>query len=78
MNQALQKAREKREEMKAQGIEVERLDPIEKAKRDPKSLRKAINAKCWDCACENRTEIRDCEVKNCPLWNVRPYQPEGV
>lgn len=78
MNHALEKARAKREEMKAQGIEVERLDPIEKAKRNPASLRAAINAKCWDCTCGQRTEIQNCNCYNCPLWNVRPYQRDGV
>lgn len=74
MNKALEKARLKREEMKAQGIEIERLDPIEKAKRNPQSLRAAINAKCWDCAYGQRSKIQNCTCNNCPLWNVRPYQ----
>jgi len=71
---ALEKARAKREEMKAQGVEIERLDPIEKAKRNPQSLRAAINAKCWDCAYGQRSEIQNCNCTNCPLWNVRPYK----
>lgn len=73
-SEALERARQRREEMKAAGVEVERLDPIEKAKRNPQSRRYAINAKCWDCSCGQRAEIRDCAVKACPLYNFRPYQ----
>lgn len=74
---ALEKARAKREEMKAQGVEIERLNPIEKSVKNPKSLRLAINAKCWDCSYGQRAEIAACECKKCPLWNVRPYQKGG-
>ena len=31
--------------------EIEKLDPIQKAKANPKSLRAAINAKCFECSC---------------------------
>lgn len=79
MSTALQKAREKRDEMRAAGIEVERLDPIEKAKRNPQSKALAIKAKCWECVgCgidpNPRAAIRDCQVIKCPLHNVRPFQ----
>jgi hypothetical protein len=77
MSAALEKARQAREAMKAQGVEIERLNPIEKAVKNPKSLRLAINAKCWDCSCGQRAEIAGCECKNCPLWTVRPYQKGG-
>lgn len=70
----LEKAQAKRAEMKAAGVEVQRLSPTEKAARNPKSLRMAINAKCWECSCEQRSEIRDCSITACPLWPVRPYQ----
>jgi hypothetical protein len=74
MNDAIKKAHERRLQMKAEGVEVERLDPIEKAKRNPTSRRLAINAKCWGCSCGQRVEIRECTVTACPLWNFRPYQ----
>lgn len=53
--------------------------PIEKAQENPKSLRLAINAKCFDCmGCgfdgHPANEIRLCEISDCPLWPVRPYQ----
>lgn len=80
MNTALEKARLRREEMKAQGIEIERLDPIEKAKENPTSLRAAINGKCWDCVGARfdpnpRKRIRECTCGDtCTLHPVRPYQ----
>jgi hypothetical protein len=54
-------------------------DPIERTKRNPKSLRAAINAKCWDCQGRDadpspRWRIGNCEIPDCPLYNVRPYQ----
>ena len=71
--------RAKREQMIRDGIEVERLDPIEKARRNPRSLRFAINAKCWDCVGAGadpnpRLRIRECPCSCCPLYPVRPYQ----
>ena len=50
------------------------LNPIEKAKANPKSLRAAINAKCWDCCCGSRTEVTRCLSKDCPLWIQRPWK----
>lgn len=83
LSSALQKAREARQRMADAGEAIERLDPIEKAIKNPKSLRCAINAKCWDCmgaeADPNpRKRIRECPVGgSCPLWPVRPYQAKG-
>lgn len=56
-----------------------RLSPAEKAARNPSSLRMAITAKCFDCvgggADPNpRGAVRDCSVKGCPLYPVRPWQ----
>ncbi len=50
------------------------LDPIEKAKTKPNSLRFAINAKCYDCCCYQKAEISLCTAEDCPLFNLRPYQ----
>jgi hypothetical protein len=38
------------------------------AKRTPI---KAIRAKCLDCACGQFVEVRECPVKECPLWEYR-------
>jgi hypothetical protein len=66
-------------ELREAGIAVHVLDPIEKARRNPKSLRLAITAKCWDCVGAGadprpRANIRDCGVKACSLYPVRPFQ----
>lgn len=55
------------------------FDPIGKARRNPRSMRLAINGKCWDCigggADPNpRKMIRECSVTKCTLWPLRPYQ----
>lgn len=49
MNYALRKAQEAMAAKRAAGEKIVVLDPIEKAKANPTSLRMAINAKCWDC-----------------------------
>ena len=35
------------------------------------SYTSAIKAKCLDCCCGQRTEVRDCEIYNCPLFPYR-------
>lgn len=75
----LDRAREKAAEMRALGVKVERLDPMEKARRKPTSLRLAITAKCWDCQGgasdpAPRARIGACELTRCPLHPVRPWQ----
>lgn len=34
----------------------------------------AVKAKCLDCTCNQRDEVRNCTAVTCPLWIVRPYQ----
>jgi hypothetical protein len=51
-----------------------RLDPIEKSKQNPTSLRFAINARCFDCSGFERLEVTNCEFVNCPLHRHRPWQ----
>ena len=51
------------------------IDPITKAKQNPKSLRFAINAKCYDCSCYQRNEVKHCTATDCSLHGVRPWQP---
>ena len=48
--------------------------PVAKALKHPKSLRAAINAKCYDCAGYSRIEVTRCTVEDCPLWPLRPWQ----
>lgn len=54
-------------------------DPLKRAKLNPKSLRAAVDAKCWECqGCDAdpapRWRIGNCEIPNCPLYSIRPYQ----
>ena len=70
----LEKARIARQRNKELGIKP--LDPIEKSKANPKSLRLAINAKCFDCCCGQKTEVRQCTVESCSLWKLRPWKGE--
>ncbi len=71
MNQALKEYREKVQ----LGLvpKPERLDPIEKAKRNPTSLRFAIRAKCYDCSGFTRADVTDCDMPDCELYNLRPW-----
>lgn len=56
--------------------------PLEILARNPRSLRAAINAKCWDCVGQDadpapRRRIGECGCTSCPLHAVRPYQREA-
>jgi hypothetical protein len=53
------------------------IDPIQKAKKYPKSLRSAINAKCFDCCCGMRNEVILCRASDCPLHHLRPWQKKA-
>ena len=53
--------------------------PLDAVNRDPKSLRKAINCKCWQCEGEYddpnvQWRIGNCTITDCGLYMVRPYQ----
>ncbi|MFZ5653175.1 MAG: hypothetical protein ACOY42_02060 [Pseudomonadota bacterium] len=76
---ALDKALAARRAMRDAGIVTVTLDPVQRAQRNPGSLRLAINGKCWDCvggSCDTapRQRIRDCRIIECTLHPVRPYQ----
>lgn len=80
METALDKARAKKTELKAAGLLV-RQSPIERAKADPFSLRKAITAFCYHCMGGDgepgaRKHVRECTFRNCPLYPVRPWQKD--
>ena len=51
-----------------------RLNPIEKALANPNSRLAAMNAKCFDCCCEQYKEVTLCKAKDCPLWLLRPWK----
>ena len=62
---------------KVQAGEIERtapVSPIEKAKQNPKSLRYAINAMCFDCSGYSKADVKRCHITTCPLHRHRPWQ----
>ena len=70
-----QGAEQYREKLRLGLVEMpRRIDPIEKAKQNPTSLRFAINAKCFDCNGFERPGVRDCDIYDCPLHRHRPWQ----
>lgn len=52
-------------------------NPMDHWREDPNSLRKSINAKCYDCCCGDTNEVKHCTVQTCPLWSIRPYQEKN-
>jgi hypothetical protein len=71
-------ARKVRLERQAAGLPANKL-PDERAAERPKSLRAAINGKCYDCQGKNsdphwKWRIGNCRVVDCTLIPVRPYQ----
>jgi hypothetical protein len=76
----LQKAQLRMQELRAKGeLHIERLDPVEKARRNPKSKTLAIKAHCWECMGagadpNTKQNIRDCGVTTCALHPHRPWQ----
>jgi hypothetical protein len=74
-NKAKEALKEYQRKLKAGEIEKPvRKTPVEKALENPKSLRFALNAKCWDCSGQNRAEVGRCTAKDCPLWHHRPWK----
>lgn len=55
-------------------VRTKPLNPEEKAKVNPNSMKYAIAAKCWDCSCGQREEIKTCGITDCSLYNFRPYK----
>ena len=76
MNDALEKGRQEylRKVRNGEITTRKKLNPMEAAKADPKSRKKAIAAKCFDCCCFQRKEVTLCPAQDCPLWNLRPWQ----
>ena len=75
----LANARKRKAEIIAINGSIQRLNPLEKARQNPKSRKLAINAKCFECEGEDydpgwTTRIRTCIIPNCPLHPLRPYQ----
>jgi hypothetical protein len=75
----LELARQKRAEMAARGEKIVLKNPLEKLAEKPDSLRRAINARCYQCESEDadpgvKWRIGNCRATGCALWSVRPFQ----
>lgn len=72
---ALEAARAARKAKRDSGEADVRRNPEEVWLDDPTSLRKSINAKCYQCnGDENyRNRARYCIIFTCALWPNRPY-----
>ena len=75
--EALNEGLKKYQALRASG-EFKPLNPQEKSEQNPRSLRLAINAKCWDCVCYQRKEVTLCEMTDCSLWALRPWQNKEI
>jgi hypothetical protein len=59
-------------------IAIKTINPIQRARLKPKSLRLAINAQCYDCIYDKadvgswRQQVEACPSINCPLYCQRP------
>ena len=58
--------------------EIQPLTHAQKAAKNPKSLRLAINAKCFDCCCDQKHEVKLCVMTDCSLWPLRPWQNKEI
>jgi hypothetical protein len=79
MKEMQKKAKEAREAKKLAGIPVVILTPTEKARADPRSMRKAITAFCFECMGGTgmpsvRQEVANCTAPQCSLYPLRPWQ----
>lgn len=71
-------AKQHRLDRLAQGLTAQK-GPLEKLAENPLSLRRAIDAKCYQCEGEDedpsvRWRIGNCELTYCALHAVRPHQ----
>jgi hypothetical protein len=44
------------------------------AQAEKGSLPAAVKLTCLECTCWQKKEIRDCEIRRCPLYPHRPFQ----
>lgn len=73
MNEMREKADKIKNDRLAQGLTAVQT-PAEKARANPKSMRAAVNAKCFECAGDQRSEVTKCELTGCSLHSMRPWQ----
>lgn len=79
MNQdKLARANAQKNALKSLGL-LKATSPVNKALADPKSLRKAVTAFCYECVGGDgepgaRIHVRNCTAPKCPLFQNRPWQ----
>lgn len=78
----LARANDQKNRLKSLGL-LKPTSPLNKALADPKSLRKAVTAFCYECVGGDgepgaRIHVRNCTTRNCPLFRVRPWQKSGA
>lgn len=80
VDKKLAAARERLAEIKKSGQKLEVLDPISKSLKNPRSLRFAINAMCYQCMGGPNPDpgwknlVRTCTAPSCALHPHRPYR----
>jgi hypothetical protein len=65
--------------MRLEAVPVKYRALYAKALEGKVGRRDAIKLKCLDCCGwrrmdDGKDQIRDCVVRGCPLWSVRPFQ----
>lgn len=72
---ALENARAEKQLRRESGEVDKRRNPLEVHLDDPKSMRKAINANCYDCCGQenHQKRIKYCNIFDCTFWMLRPY-----
>jgi hypothetical protein len=75
----LAKGQERMRELRESGWKPVHRNPVEQAQANPKSLKAAIKAFCWECVGANadpgaKFRVRDCTVTRCALHPHRPWQ----
>ncbi len=66
-------------ELSRLGHMAPKLDPIQRAEKNPGSRALAIKGKCYDCQGRDadphwQWRVGNCDIPKCPLYSVRPYQ----
>lgn len=74
----MKKAREALKSKREAG-ELERMNPLEKARANPTSWVAAVRAKRWQCQGEDadpnwQWRVGNCEIPDCGTFLHRPYQ----
>jgi len=70
---AMEGLKKYRDAVKSGEIVPEKLSPLQRAERNPTSLKMAIIAKCYECSGEYADGRKDCGIKSCPLYRWMPY-----